>query len=98
MYNPLSLIPKWKPSIFLVLQAFIILLTVVTMELNKDAINLKKKLDKIKQKKLCAQKMNENVQSIDNDAVNISKEEILSEYFLFLKNFQYYRIMNWIGW
>ena len=56
------------------------------MDLNKDAINLKKKLDKIKQKKLSDKKSNEDVKSTDNSFENISKEEILSEYFLFLKN------------
>ena len=56
------------------------------MDLNKDAINLKKKLDKIKQKKLSDKKLNEDVKSTDNSFENIPKEEILSEYFLFLKN------------
>ena len=65
------------------------------MELNKDALKLKRKLEKIKNKRLNDEK---NVDSVGismgpkqneqaaQSTPSVSKEEILSEYFQFLRN------------
>ena len=58
------------------------------MEFNRDALNLKMKLDQLKEKKKNNEKLNNDRDNAENMEIGggASKEEILSEYFQFLRN------------